>query len=77
MEGRKPSIWVSLAILIFAAPMVSAHEITTRDLITDHAYRNSLLNPTNANSIFSSLGFHRLDAITTQRRSRSAASMTK
>lgn len=52
MGGRKPSIWVSLAILIFAAPTVHAYEITTHAPIADHAYGNSALDPTNATASF-------------------------
>lgn len=62
MELRKPGIWTFLAVLIFAAPTVNAYEITTHALIADHAYRNSVLNPSKANSIAPALGFDRLDA---------------
>lgn len=39
-----------------------AYELTTHALMTDHAYRISVLNPTNAYSIAPILGFDRLDA---------------
>ena len=38
-----------------------AYEITTHALIADYAYRTSVLNAANANSIAPVLGFDRLD----------------
>ncbi|MDL1869517.1 hypothetical protein FBQ98_08835 [Gammaproteobacteria bacterium PRO6] len=38
-----------------------AYEISTHALITDHAYRDSVLNPSNPDSIAPILGFDRLD----------------
>lgn len=62
MERGKWSTWTFLVVLIFGAPTVCAYEITTHALISDHAYRNSVLNPSKANSIAPALGFDRLDA---------------
>lgn len=44
------------------SPMAAGYEITTHALITEHAYRVSVLNPENPNSIIPSLNFERLDA---------------
>jgi len=41
--------------------MVSAYDYDTHSLVTDHAYRDSVLNPQTANSIVPVLGFDRLD----------------
>lgn len=40
---------------------VAGYEITTHALIAEHAYRISVLNPANPNSIVPALGFDRLD----------------
>jgi len=61
MRGKRPGLWPSLAAMMFVASTAGAYEITTHALIAEHAYRDSVLNPANANSIAPTLGFDRLD----------------
>lgn len=61
MRNGKPGTLAFLGALVFAVPTVHAYEIATHALIADHAYRNSVLNPSKANSIVPALGFDRLD----------------
>lgn len=56
-------IFRGVATCIMLSPAVATgYEIITHGLITDHAYRISVLNSTSPNSIVPILGFDRLDA---------------
>src|SRR5882724_4624562 len=49
------------SVLLFANASVYAYDYDTHALITDHAYRDSVLNPQDPNTIVPAIGFDRLD----------------
>lgn len=53
--------WVAFFGVALLPNATIAYEIATHGLISDHAYRNSVLSPQNPSSIVPALGFDRLD----------------
>lgn len=60
MKSKLSAYQIALMALTFAAQSLDAHEITTHALITEHAYRVSILNPQAPESIIPIIGFDRL-----------------
>jgi hypothetical protein len=58
---KRHTLQLAAVATLMSATTASGYEINAHALITEHAFRISVLNPENPNTVVSSIGFDRLD----------------